>query len=129
MSATSAVVAALFAGIASASHPAIGSMNTTEFQLAFTETGIVPEILPAVDPAVSFYFGYLEEDGDRAQLMPAHTLSLFEARQFPFEFFVEGLDNLTEIDSTTRYLIYIVSIQRIYPSFYLSTGLREKLPG
>ncbi|KAJ2900592.1 hypothetical protein MKZ38_002388 [Zalerion maritima] len=97
----------VFAPLVSASHPMIMSFNVSEFKVAYDDIGIVPEVVAGIDPSCSFYFGYEESDGDKALMMPGHTISLFEAQQMPFEFSVEGLTNVTNATSLTRYLIYI----------------------
>jgi len=109
-SVSTALAATVFAGFAAASHPAPMSHNVSQFKMAYEEIGIVPEVVSGIDPSLSFYFGYLEEDGDPGMMMPGMTISLFEAQQLPFEWLVEGLENVTEADAETRYLIYIADV-------------------
>lgn len=111
---SASVATALLAGLSSASHPTPMSHNVSEFKMVYEMTGIVPEVVASIDPAVSFYMGYMEQDGDMAMLMPGDTISLFEAQQEPFEFLVEGISNVTNATDETRYLIYIVRLFRFF---------------
>jgi len=79
-------------------------------QTRFTQSGIVPEILPAsLDPSVSFYVTYLADgDNDHELLTPGKSLSVAEAGR-PVDFIVENLNNATNITAQTRFLIYLVS--------------------
>ena len=95
------------ASVAMADHLA-SSVSTLDFKNRFRESGIVPEVIAALDPAVSFYAGYKAgEDGHDELLVPGSTLSATEATM-PFEFSVENLNNATNITSQTRFLIYLV---------------------
>lgn len=52
------------------------SVSTAEFKSRFEQSGIVPEIIAALDPAVSFYASY-KASGDRdALLVPGSTLTI-----------------------------------------------------
>lgn len=110
MSYKSVVAATLLAGLSSASHPSYRGFSTSEFKSMYNETGIVPEVVANIDPAVSFYFSYKEKDGDEALQMPGDILTLYKAQQYPFEWVVEGLDNVTDATADTRYLIYIADV-------------------
>ncbi|SPO03992.1 uncharacterized protein DNG_06675 [Cephalotrichum gorgonifer] len=83
------------------------SVSTADFKSRFEESGIVPEVIAALDPAVSFYAAYQSDSGQDALLVPGSSLTVAEAN-FPFEFSVENLNNATNITSTTRYLIYLL---------------------
>ena len=83
------------------------SVSTLDFKNAFVESGIVPEVIAALDPAVSFYASYRAADGHDELLVPGTSLTVAEATQ-PIEFSVENLNNATNITAQTRYLIYLV---------------------
>lgn len=85
------------------------SVSTLDFKNRFVESGIVPEVIAALDPAVSFYASYRAEDGHDELLVPGSSLSISEARM-PFEFSVENLNNATNVTAQTRFLIYLVSV-------------------
>ncbi len=86
-----------------------GSVSTLDFKNRFVASGIVPEVIAALDPAVSFYAGYkAEQDSHNELLVPGSRLTIAEATM-PFEFSVENLNNATNITAQTRFLIYLVS--------------------
>ncbi len=96
------------ASVAMADDHLASSVSTLDFKNRFRESGIVPEVIAALDPAVSFYAGYKAgEDGHDELLVPGSTLSATEATM-PFEFSVENLNNATNITAQTRFLIYLV---------------------
>lgn len=82
------------------------SVSTLEFKNRFMESGIVPEVIAAIDPSVSFYVGYRSGDHDEL-LVPGSNLTVSEASR-PFEFSVENLNNATNVTAQTRFLIYLV---------------------
>lgn len=86
------------------------SVGTLDFKNRFVESGIVPEVIAALDPAVSFYASYKAgEDSHDELLTPGSSLTATEATM-PFEFSVENLNNATNITAQTRFLIYLVRI-------------------
>lgn len=52
------------------------SVSTADFKSRFEQSGIVPEIIPALNPAVSFYAGYKSAGGRDALLVPGSTLTV-----------------------------------------------------
>jgi hypothetical protein len=87
---------------------ATSSVSTLDFKNQFVSSGIVPEVIAALDPSVSFYAGYKAgDDGHDELLVPGSSLSISEATM-PFEFSVENLNNATNITAQTRFLIYLV---------------------
>ena len=52
------------------------SVSTAEFKSRFEQSGIVPEIIAALDPAVSFYASYKTSTGGDALLVPGSTLTV-----------------------------------------------------
>jgi hypothetical protein len=94
------------------------SVSTLEFKNRFMESGIVPEVIAAIDPSVSFYVGYRSGDHDEL-LVPGSTLTVAEASR-PFEFSVENLNNATNVTGQTRFLIYLVWFFTIRKSTALS---------
>ena len=85
------------------------SVSTLDFKNRFQQSGIVPEVIAALDPSVSFYASYMAADGHTELLVPGSSLTVNEARQPPVEFSVENIQNATGINQQTRYLIYLVS--------------------
>jgi hypothetical protein len=86
------------------------SVSTLSFKNQFVASGIVPEVIAALDPSVSFYAGYKAgADSHDELLTPGSSLSVSEATM-PFEFSVENLNNATNITAQTRFLIYLVRI-------------------
>lgn len=86
------------------------SVSTSDFKDRFVDSGIVPEVIAALDPAVSFYAAYKAGDDDHDELLvPGSSLTVSEA-SMPFEFSVENLNNATNITAQTRFLIYLVSV-------------------
>jgi phosphatidylethanolamine-binding protein len=84
------------------------SVSTLEFKNLFVESGIVPQVIAALDPSVSFYAGYRSaSDGHSELLVPGASLTITEA-SLPIEFSVESLGNATGVTQQTRYLIYLV---------------------
>lgn len=83
------------------------SVSTLEFKNKFFESGIVPQVIAALDPSVSFYVSYTTTDGHTELLVPGTQLAITE-KGAPTEFSVEGLNNATNVTSTSRFLIYLV---------------------
>ena len=52
------------------------SVSTADFKSRFEQSGIVPKIIPALDPVVSFYAGYKSAGGQDALLVPGSTLTI-----------------------------------------------------
>lgn len=52
------------------------SVSTLDFKNRFVTSGIVPEVIAALDPAVSFYASYIANDGHRELLVPGASLSI-----------------------------------------------------
>ncbi len=98
------------------------SVSTLDFKNRFQQSGIVPEVIAALDPSVSFYATYQAADGHNELLVPGSSLSITEARQ-PLEFSVENLSNATNITATTRYLIYLVWPKSNLLAGYVLTGI------
>ncbi|KAK3687588.1 phosphatidylethanolamine-binding protein [Podospora appendiculata] len=86
------------------------SLSTLAFKNAFIASGIVPSVIPALDPSVSFYTTYKSTNGhsDELLLLPGTPLTPSEAAASPLDFIVEGLNNATNITAATRYLIYLL---------------------
>ncbi|KAK4163293.1 phosphatidylethanolamine-binding protein [Cladorrhinum sp. PSN259] len=102
------------------------SVSTLDFKNRFVSSGIVPEVIAALDPAVSFYVTYRKDgDGHSELITPGSTLSLNETSRLPLEFSVENLNNATNITAQTRYLIYLV---RILFFFFFSLSLDADAP-
>jgi hypothetical protein len=86
------------------------SVSTLDFKNQFVESGIVPEVIAALDPSVSFYASYKTGDNGADELLiPGSDLTSSEAIM-PFEFSVENLNNATNITAQTRFLIYLVGV-------------------
>jgi hypothetical protein len=85
----------------------IHSHTTSDFVSEFQSAGIVPEVLAAFNPSVSFYAGYMTDAGKPMLLAPGMNLTANEAK-LPFEFSVENITNAANITQNTRYLIYMV---------------------
>ncbi|KAL1835760.1 hypothetical protein VTJ49DRAFT_6099 [Mycothermus thermophilus] len=97
----------VFLGVLADDHMA-SSVSTLEFKNRFVESGIVPEVIAALDPSVSFYASYKAgDDGHDELLVPGSTLTAAEAAM-PFEFSVENLNNATNVTIQTRFLIYLL---------------------
>lgn len=62
-------------GPAAAADNAV-SVSTLDFKNRFVQSGIVPEVIAALDPAVSFYAGYMADDGHLELLVPGTSLSV-----------------------------------------------------
>lgn len=84
------------------------SVSTADFKARFVQSGIVPEVIAALDPSVSFYASYRAADGHNELLVPGSSLTVAEAGGAPLEFSVENLSNATSVNSQTRFLIYLV---------------------
>jgi hypothetical protein len=52
------------------------TLSTLEFKNRFTQSGIVPEVIAALDPSVSFYAGYKKDDGTDGLVVPGSTLTI-----------------------------------------------------
>jgi hypothetical protein len=103
------VLAAAFGALADDHLSGAGSVSTLDFKNRFVASGIVPEVIAALDPAVSFYAGYKAgQDNHDELLVPGSRLTVAEATM-PFEFSVENLNNATNVTAQTRFLIYLVS--------------------
>lgn len=123
-----ALVAAVGPALVSADDNA-ASVSTLSFKNAFVSSGIVPEVIPALDPAVSFYASYRAADGHNELLVPGSSLTLAEAGQLPIEFSVESLNNATNITAQTRYLIYLLDADAPSRSSPTARNLRHYLAG
>ncbi|KAM0321804.1 hypothetical protein ACHAQA_009901 [Verticillium albo-atrum] len=87
---------------------AASSVSIQDFGSAFTAAGIVPDVLAAFNPTVSFYVGYNTADGHGAALItPSTELSTAEAVA-PQEFSVEGIANAENITDSSRFIIVLV---------------------
>ncbi|KAK3373066.1 phosphatidylethanolamine-binding protein, partial [Lasiosphaeria ovina] len=104
------------------------SVSTLEFKNKFRESGIVPEVIAALDPAVSFYVTYRAADGHSELLVPGSSLTVGETAQ-PLEFSVENLQNATNITAQTRYLIYLLDADAPARSNPTARNLRYFLAG
>jgi len=111
-SVTSLAAALALATVVMADDNAV-SVSTLDFKNRFQQSGIVPEVIAALDPSVSFYAGFRAADGHSELLVPGVSLTLAEASQ-PIEFSVENLQNATNITAQTRYLIYLVCRVRVF---------------
>jgi hypothetical protein len=98
------------------------SVSTLDFKNRFVQSGIVPEVIAALDPSVSFYASYRAADGHNELLVPGSSLSVSEATM-PFEFSVENLNNATNITAQTRFLIYLVRNSGTYLTIIRETGV------
>ncbi|KAK0702239.1 phosphatidylethanolamine-binding protein [Lasiosphaeris hirsuta] len=105
------------------------SVSTLDFKNAFVQSGIVPEVIAALDPAVSFYASYRAADGHDELLIPGSSLTVAEAAAQPLEFSVENLNNATNITSQTRYLIYLLDADAPARSNPTARNLRHYLAG
>jgi len=83
------------------------SVAVSVFKSSFTSSQLVPEILPAFNPSVSFYVGFATEEGEGALLTPGLTLTTDEAKA-PFELSVENITNATNVTESSRFLLYMV---------------------
>jgi hypothetical protein len=52
------------------------SVSTLEFKNRFQASGIVPEVIAALDPSVSFYASYKRNDGQDELLVPGTALTI-----------------------------------------------------
>ncbi|KAK0669057.1 phosphatidylethanolamine-binding protein [Cercophora samala] len=107
------------------------SVSTLSFKNAFVNSGIVPEVIPALDPAVSFYATYKTEgDSNHSELLiPGSSLTVNEISTLPIEFSVENLSNATNITAQTRYLIYLLDADAPARSNPTARNLRHWLAG
>ncbi|KAM7200360.1 Phosphatidylethanolamine-binding protein PEBP [Naviculisporaceae sp. PSN 640] len=104
------------------------SVSTLDFKNAFVESGIVPEVIAALDPSVSFYVAYTAADGHNELLLPGTQLSLSE-KGAPTEFSVEGLNNATNVTATSRFLIYLLDADAPARGNPTARNLRHYLAG
>jgi len=118
---------AALASVGQADDNAI-SVGTLDFKNAFVESGIVPEVIAALDPAVSFYVTYRAADGHEELLLPGSNLTVSEA-QAPLDFSVENLNNATNITAQTRYLIYLLDADAPSRDDPSARNLRHYLAG
>ncbi|KAK3991123.1 phosphatidylethanolamine-binding protein [Cladorrhinum sp. PSN332] len=105
------------------------SVSTLDFKNRFVSSGIVPEVIPALDPSVSFYITYRADDGHSELLTPGSTLTLNETSRLPLEFSVESLNNATNITAQTRYLVYLLDADAPSRSSPTARNLRHYLAG
>ncbi|KAK4448797.1 phosphatidylethanolamine-binding protein [Podospora aff. communis PSN243] len=104
-------------------------VSTLEFKNLFVESGIVPEVIAALDPSVSFYAGYRSaRDGHSELLVPGASLTIAEA-SLPIEFSVESLGNATGVTQQTRYLIYLLDADAPARDNPSARNLRHYLAG
>jgi hypothetical protein len=68
MGSTFALVSLCLAGFAAAHHPQ--SVTTAMVKTAFESSGIIPEVIPSLDPLVSFYGAYTNQAGVDKLLTP-----------------------------------------------------------
>jgi hypothetical protein len=52
------------------------SVSTLDFKNRFQASGIVPEVIAALDPSVSFYASYKKQDGHDELLVPGSSLTI-----------------------------------------------------
>jgi len=122
------LAALALAAVASADDNA-RSVGTLEFKNLFVESGIVPNVIAALDPSVSFYAGYRSAaDGHSELLVPGASLTVSEA-SLPIEFSVENLGNATGVTQQTRYLIYLLDTDAPSRDNPTSRNLRHYLAG
>ncbi|KAK3323874.1 phosphatidylethanolamine-binding protein [Cercophora scortea] len=104
------------------------SLPTLTFKNAFISSGIVPEVIAALDPSVSFYATYSTSTGHEELLLPGTSLTTSEASS-PLDFLVEGLTNATNITASTRYLIYLLDADAPARDNPSARNLRHYLAG
>ncbi|KAG4443977.1 hypothetical protein IFR05_000524 [Cadophora sp. M221] len=104
------------------------SLAVSEFKSEFVSAAIVPEVLAAFNPSVSFYVGYQSADGDAALLHPGAKLTTAEAKA-PFEMSVENIRNATNITASTRYIVYMIGPDVPSRSSPTSRNVRHYLAG
>lgn len=109
-----ALSALLFLASTARANDNARSVSTLDFKNAFMESGIVPEVIAALDPSVSFYVTYTAADGHNELLLPGTQLALTE-KGAPTEFSVEGLNNATNVTASSRFLIYLVRLRSLCP--------------
>ncbi|KAK1834963.1 phosphatidylethanolamine-binding protein [Podospora conica] len=105
------------------------SVSTADFKSRFVQSGIVPEVIAALDPSVSFYASYRAEDGHTELLVPGSSLTVAEAGRAPLEFSVENLSNATSVNAQTRFLIYLLDADAPDRSAPNARNLRHFLAG
>ncbi|KAK0741536.1 phosphatidylethanolamine-binding protein [Schizothecium vesticola] len=105
------------------------SVSTADFKARFVQSGIVPEVIAALDPSVSFYASYRAADGHSELLVPGSSLTVAEAGGAPLEFSVENLSNATSVNSQTRFLIYLLDADAPDRSAPNARNLRHFLAG
>ncbi|KAK4215055.1 phosphatidylethanolamine-binding protein, partial [Rhypophila decipiens] len=104
------------------------SVSTLDFKNAFVESGIVPEVIAALDPSVSFYVSYVAADGHNELLLPGTQLAMSE-KGGPTEFSVEGLNNATNVTASSRFLIYLLDADAPARGNPTARNLRHFLAG
>ncbi|KAK0650012.1 phosphatidylethanolamine-binding protein [Cercophora newfieldiana] len=105
------------------------SVSTLDFKNRFQSSGIVPEVIAALDPSVSFYAGFrAASDGHSELLVPGVSLTISEA-SLPIEFSVENLGNATGVTAQTRYLIYLLDADAPARDNPTARNLRHYLAG
>ena len=57
------------------------SVPTSVFKSRFVESGIVPEVIAALDPSVSFYASYKADDGHDELIIPGTSMTVNGASQ------------------------------------------------
>ncbi|KAM7184065.1 Phosphatidylethanolamine-binding protein PEBP [Rhypophila sp. PSN 637] len=121
------LLAGTFVSVVSADDNA-RSVPTLEFKNKFVESGIVPEVIAALDPSVSFYVSYVAADGHTELLLPGAQLAMSE-KAGPTEFSVEGLNNATNVTASSRFLIYLLDADAPARGNPTARNLRHFLAG
>lgn len=122
------LAALALASVAVANDNAV-SVSTLDFKNRFVDSGIVPNVIAALDPSVSFYAGYrAAADGHSELLVPGSSLTLSEA-SLPIEFSVENLQNATAVTQQTRFLIYLLDCDAPARNNPTQGNLRHYLAG
>lgn len=95
--------------ILAAAGPSHGaaSISTNEFRDSFASAGIVPDVLPAFNPSVSFYTDY-EGPHAMATLLVPGAMLIAGQTGIPSEFIIETAANNTDIKADTRFIILLV---------------------
>ncbi|RYP32295.1 hypothetical protein DL767_005270 [Monosporascus sp. MG133] len=126
MRSTVAFMFLCLAGLGVANHPQ--SVPPAKFKAAFEEAGIVPEVIATLNPVVSFYATYTNQDGVDKLLTPGVTLIPSEAA-FPKEFSVENVRYVPNITADSRFLIYILDADAPDRNYPTARNLRHYLGG
>ncbi|RYP11121.1 hypothetical protein DL765_007870 [Monosporascus sp. GIB2] len=126
MRSTAAFMFLCLAGLGVANHPQ--SVPPAAFKAAFEEAGIVPEVIATLNPVVSFYATYTNQDGVDKLLTPGVTMIPSEAA-FPKEFSVERIGYAPNVTADSRFLIYILDADAPDRNFPTARNLRHYLGG